>query len=211
MDRLVGILRSENALAARLVRQNSAIDFSETAAVALAFSENTGWYEFLDCPLPLLTPPLSPQQAALLEAWKALADAVALDPDAARRVLTQTVLSQPLQRTLPLVTERAPSPARPTAAHSRAYAGTRYQPPTPKAAAARDWRPVLCHPHSLAALAPDAAAEARLPQPFRTSLYLLVRHQNEAEIAEVLALYWAMSLDGNPERLAAVTYLLSAL
>lgn len=205
MDRLVGILRSENALTARLVRCSSVVDFSETAAVAQAFSE-TGWYELVDCPLPLLPPTLFPPQAALLGAWNALGDAVTLSSDAARLVLAQTVLSQPLQHALPSATAQAPAPTRPTAAHPRAYSGTKYQPPTPKAAAARDWRLVLCHSHSLAALAPDAAVEARLPQPFRASLYPLVR-QHEAETAEALALYWAMSLDDNPERLAAVTYL----
>ncbi len=206
MDRLVGILRSENALTARLVRQNCVVDFQESAAVAQAFSENTGWYEFADCPLPLLTPGF-PQQAALLEAWEALAHATAPDLDAVSLVLAQTVLGQPIQHTLLLPVAQTQPAIKPTAAHPRAYAGTKYQPPTPKAAAARDWRPVLCHPHRLGALAPNAADEARLPQPFRTSLYPLVRHQSEAEIAETLALYWAMSLDSNPERLAAVSYL----
>ena len=208
MDRLVGILRSEKTLTARLVRQNCAVDFSESAAVAQAFSANTGWYEFVDCPLPLLTPPIFPQQAALLEAWEALSDSVAPHTKAVRLVLAQTVLDQPLQRALPSVTVQVqPSAAKPTAAHPRAYSGTKHQPPTPKAAAVRDWRPFLCHLHSLGSLIPDAAAEARLPQPFRTSLYPLIRSQGKAEVAEMLALYWAMSLDSNPERLAAVTYL----
>ncbi len=212
-DRLVGILRTENALTARLVRQNSIVDFSDSAAVAHAFSEEMGdWYEFIDCPLPLLTPGF-PQQAALLEAWASLGSSVTPDAEHVRWVLTQTVLSQPLQRALPPVTAQIQTPIRPTAAHPRAYTGTKYQPPTPKSAAARDWRPFLCHPHTLGTLAADAAdkaaAEARLPQPFRVSLYPLVRRQSEAEIAEALALYWAMSLDSSSERLAAAAYLFS--
>ena len=208
MERLVGILRSEGALTTRQVRQNIAIDFTDCAAVALAFSEGMGgWYEFVECPLTDLPPSFLPQ-APLREAWEALGDAVTLDTDAVRLVLTQTVLGQPLPRVLtPPETARMPVRVKPTAAHPRAFAGTKYQPPTPKAPAARNWRPFLCHPHSLATLAPDAAAEARLPEDFRVSLYPLVRGHSEAVIAEALALYWAMALDSSAERLAAAAYL----
>ena len=134
------------------------------------------------------------------------------DADAVQRVLSQTVLGHPLQSTLTPSTVPVPQvSARPTAAHPRAYLGTKYKPPKLKTAASQDWRPALCDPQSLRSLAADAAAEAatelRLPDRFRVSLYPLVRRQTDTEVAETLALYWAMSLDSDPERLAAVTYL----
>ena len=210
MDRVISIVRTEDALTARQVRQNIAADFTDPAAVASAFAPHQeNWYKFVDCPLTGLSPVL-PVQAALAEAWDALAHAAAPGPDAVRLVLTETVLGQPRPQPLPPPETLSPR-VKPTAAHPRAYAGTKYQPPTPKAAPARDWRLVLCHPLTLGALTPDqaaeAAAEARLPLAFRTSLYPLVRGQGEAAAAEALALYWALALDQNAERLAATAYL----
>ncbi|MGI4788450.1 MAG: hypothetical protein ACRYFS_06315 [Janthinobacterium lividum] len=215
MDRLVGIIRTENALIARQVRQSIALDFTDCAAIEQAVLDGlTENYEFIDAPLTLSTPRLSPLQASLLEDWEALGNAAAPDSDRVRRVLAETVLGQPIQRTLPLLKAQTQNaPMKPTAAHPRAYLGTKYKPPTPKSAAPQDWRPSLCDPRTLGSLATDAAmeaaAEARLPDSFRVSLYPLVREQSDAEIAEMLALYWALSLGTNPSRLAAGTCLFS--
>ncbi len=202
MDRLVGILRTEDALTTRRVRQNRTADFADCAAVAEALSaEAADWYEFADHPLDS-----SPQFSRLLQNWTALSSIAVPDAEAVQRVLTQTVLGQAASSAVPLPTTQVPpAPIKPTAAHPRAYSGTKYKPPRPKAATAQDWRPFLCDPRSLESV----AAEARLPDTFRTSLYPLVREQSAAEVAETLALYWALGLDGSPERLAATAYLFS--
>ncbi len=198
MDRLVGILRTEDALTARWVRQSRTADFKDCGAVLDAFSEaGAPWYEFTDGLLVL------PQQSALLADWDALRDAVTPDTEAVHRVLAGTVLGQPVF--LPPVTPPVPpAPVKPTAAHPRAYAGTKYKPPRLKSPYAQDWRPFLCDPRSLESV----AAEARLPGTFRTSLYPLMR-QSDTEVADLLALHWALGLDGSPERLAATAYLFS--
>ena len=212
MDRFVCILRTEDALTARVVKQRLAADFTDAEAVAQALAGKTApWYELADSPLTHLPTALFPTRDLLLEAWDALSHAVSPDTDAVKQVLTQTVLGQPASSAPPPLTT-LPAPAKPTAAHPRAYAGTTYQPPTPKAAAAQDWRAALCDPRLLGTLASDAGlqvADLHLPPRFRTSLYPLVWGQGEAAVAEALSLYWAMALDQDAERLAATAYFLS--
>ena len=199
MDRLVGILRTEDALTARRVRRSRTVDFEDCNAVLDAFSEaGAPWYKFADSPL------VPAEHSALLADWNRLADVVTPDAEAVRRVLTETVLEQPAF--LPPVTApSSPASIKPTAAHPRAFQGTKLKPPKPKSPDTHDWRPFLCDPRSLESV----AAEARLPDTFRTSLYPLVRAQGDAEVADLLSLYWAMGLDTNPERLAATAYLFS--
>ena len=198
MDSLVGIIRTENTLTARRVRRMHTVDFEDCGAVWDAFAAGTPWYEFADSSL------LPAEHTALLADWNALSSAVLPDREAVQRLLAGTVLGQPTF--LPPVTAPTlPAPVKPTAAHPRAYAGTKYKLPKPKSPDAQDWRPFLCDPRRLE----SAAAEARLPDPFRVSLYPLVKGQSDTEIADLLALYWTLGLDGSPERLAATAYLFS--
>ena len=194
MERFVGILRSENALTVRRVRQIRTVDFEDNDAVSEAFSDGSiSWYEFADGPLPS-------SYSKLREDWDALAGAAILDTDRAQRVLAETVLGQPSSLP-PLLLFAPPVPVKPTAAHPRAFQGTKYKPPTAKSVPVTDWRPSLCDPRRFESV----AAEARLPDTFRVSLYPLVRDT----AAEALALYWALDLDGSPERLAATAFLFS--
>lgn len=199
MDRLIGILRSEAALTARRVRQTRTVEFEDCGAVLDAFADaNLPWYEFTDSLL------LPSQHQALLSDWNGLANAAAPNIEAVQRVLAETVLGQPT--CLPTVPVDAPPVSlKPTAAHPRAYQGTKFKPPKPKSPVAQDWRPFLCDPRGLESV----AAEARLPPGFRTFLYPLVRDQNAAEVADLWTLYWALGLDSSPERLAATAYLFS--
>lgn len=199
MDRLVGIIRTENTLTARQVRQTRTVDFEDCVALAEALSaEAADWYEFADCPLDS-----SPQFSRLLQDWNALSDAVMPDAEAVKRLLAETVLGQPTFPP-PVAAQGQPALLKSTAAHPRAHSGTKYKPPNPKSPIAQDWRPFLCDPRSLESV----AAEARLPDTFRISLYPLAKG-HDTEIAGLLALYWALGLDNNAERLAATAYLFS--
>ncbi len=199
MDRLVGILRSENTLTVRWVRRSHTVDFDDCVAVLDAFdAARPPWHEFTDGPL------MPAMHSALLADWNALCDVVTLDAGAVERVLARTVLGQPVFQP-PVTPPVSPAPAKPTAAHPRAYAGTKYKPPKLKSPVAQDWRPSLCDPRSLESV----AAEARLPDTFRTSLYPLVRDQSAAGMTEALALYWALRLNDNPEHLAVTAFLFS--
>ena len=189
------MVRTENALSARWVRQVRTADFDDCGAVSAAFSD-AAWFEFRDGPAEL--------SSALREDWDALGCAATPDADRVRRVLAETVLGQPVF-VPPGMASPPSAPARPTAAHPRAFLGTKFKPPTPKSPAVQDWRPLLCDPRGLEAV----AAEARLPAGFRTSLYPSVRGQSPAAVAEALALYWALDLDGSSERRAAAAFLFS--
>jgi len=218
MNRLIGIIRDNGALTARLARQSMAPDFGAREAVAQA-AKAGGWYEIVECPLDALEPALFPKKAQLRSAWEALGHVSGpMDGTHAdlRLTLVETVLGRPSPEALPplaLGPETLKPRVKPTAAHPRAYQGTKHKPPKGKAALPSDLRPALCETKRLGLL-PEAeeaqsAAEARLPELFRTSLYPLVRPQAAAEIADALALYWALGLDHDPARMAAVAYLFS--
>jgi len=219
MERLLGVLRDDGALSARLVRQAVAPDFGSRAAGARA-AEAGAWYEIASCPLADLGPHLLPSKAPLAAAWEALgavAGPTAEARAALRLVLAETVLGGPIPDpgpSLPLGPEMPGRRIRPTAAHPRAYRGTKLKPPQEKAQAPADLRPALCGTGRCALLgepeAARAAAEARLPEHFRVSLYPLVRRHTAAEVSEALALYWALRLDQDPARLAAAAALFGA-
>ena len=218
MDRLIGIIRDNGALTARLAHQNIAPDFRSREAVAQAAGAD-GWYEIVECPLDVLDPALFPEKAHLRAAWEALGHVSESTSEARahlRLTLAETVLGRPFPGPLPPVVlgPGTPEPRiRPTAAHPRAYQGTKYKLPQEKVPAPADLRPVLCGATRVDLLTEaeetQRALEVRLPELFRISLYPLARRQPALEISEALALYWALGLDHDPARLAAVAYLLS--
>lgn len=215
MDRLIGIIRNGDALTARWVRQNICLNFFESPGVdEQAASEAGDWYEIIERPVN----PREPVQARLLASWEALRHVQELDEETfshLRVILNATVLGHPPQSALsPLAPMESPPEKRvnPTAAHPRAYHGTKHKPPKEKTPPALDLQSYLCDTKFLSSLpmkeTAEAAAQARLPKPFRLSLYPLVRHRPEAEITDMLALYWELALEHHPAQLAAVAYLL---
>lgn len=200
MDTLLGIIRSGGTLTARRVRQTVIPDFESHEAVAEALANPAPWYEIADTPLAA---------GPLLSAWEALGQ-TPTGHEALQTVLSETVLGAPSPG-VPFSPPR-PEPERPpaTAAHPRAYSGTKYKPPTPKTPLPIDLRPLLCGTGRVEGLTESQetarAAEARLPESFRTTLYPVGRGQGSAE---ALALYWALGLEDDPARLATVALLLA--
>lgn len=220
MDRTIDIFREGGELAARLVRQKIVPDFTSQEAVAQCAS--SAWFEIIQCPLTDADPQLFPQKDALLAAWDALGQgtsrtARALIP----LILAETTLGRASSELSPLhalASEVAAARTKATAAHPRAYQGTKLKPPKERVQVPVDLRPALCGNRPLgflrAAEEEHRTAEARLPELFRTTLYPLMRSRagSEAgsiEIGAALAIYWALGLEQDPARLAAVSYLLS--
>ena len=212
----LGVLRDDGALSARLLRQAVAPEF-ESREVAARAAEAGAWWEIIECPLADLPPCLLPPKAPLLVAWEALGAIVGptAEADAALRlVLAETVLGRPAPGpSVPFKQETVGRRPMPTAAHPRAYRGTKRKPPQERSPAPADLRSALCGTGRCALLSDTEAArvadEARLPESFRTSLYLLVRRQSSA-VSEALGLYWALGLDRDVVRLAAAAALFSA-
>ena len=202
-------------MAARLVRQNVCLDFFDVQGLDEQAAAETGdWYEIVERPLD----PSETGQARLFQSWEALRDVQGLNEEALshlRVVLNGTLLGRSREAVFPLFVptdlsrERRPLP---TAAHPRAYQGTKYKPPKKNSPPPVDLRIALCDPKFLSRLplseAAEAAGQARLPERFRLSLYPLVRHQSQADVADTLALYWELDLERRPAQLAAVTYLM---
>lgn len=215
MDKLIGIIRSNGGLTARLVRQNAAPHFESSEAVAQA-AETIAWYEIIEQPLATLESDLFPGKTKLLAAWQTLGQVREQMPEvvsALRLVLSETVLGTLAPNAVSAPIQTNPRTIKPTAAHPRAYQGTTHKLPREKISALADLRPLLCGTGRLGWLPEleeaQRAAEARLPELFRTSLYCLVRSQDEMETRKALALYWTLGLDHAPARLAAYTFLLS--
>ncbi|MFK7742549.1 MAG: hypothetical protein AB8H80_19715 [Planctomycetota bacterium] len=98
---------------------------------------------------PLRRPNNSVGERELLEAWELLGAVREIEPpivEAVRYILGVTVLDPEGERpTLrPLDITPPPAPHQPTAAHPRAYQGTKDRPPKPKRPDLRDLRPYLC-------------------------------------------------------------------
>lgn len=215
MERLIGIVRGDGRLTARLVRQVVVPDFESPEAVAQAGD----WFEVVERPLQALELHVYPRKVPLLDAWDALGQALPLSEEARAGVdliMAETVLgSVSVEPGLPSAWELGGQEIRPapTAAHPRAYRGTKYKPPRARGPAQMDLRPALCGTRRLGLLSvaqeERRAAEARLPEPFRVSLSPLVRAEVGMGTGELLALYWTLGLDRAPARLAAMAWLLS--
>ena len=113
----------------------------------------------------------------------------------------------------------SPPPPKATAAHPRAYKGTKYRPPKPAQQAAIDLRPHLSIPASvdrileklphliqaddpsngnnLTGLAENQQQVASLPIAFRRDIYWPIRHQPWELITSALGAYWALDLENN--------------
>ena len=206
MNTLLGIIRSGGTLTARRVRQTVFPDFESREAVAEALADPVPWYKLRDTPLTA---------GPLVATWEALGQVRGQTPevcDALQTVLAETVLGTPTPGILPLPPRPEPERPKATAAHPRAYLGTKYKPPTEKAFALTNLHPLLCSTGRLEWLTEPQeearAAEARLPLLFRTTLYPLLRGHGTG-VADALAVYWALALDDHPARLAAVAALLA--
>ena len=112
-----------------------------------------------------------------------------------------------------------PAPPKATAAHPRAYKGTKYKPPKPAQQAAIDLRPHLSIPASvdrileklahliraddpsngnnLTGLAENQQQVASLPIAFRRDIYWPIRHQPWELITSALGAYWDLDLENN--------------
>ena len=204
MDTQLGIIRSGGTLTAQRVRQTVFPDFESREAVAEALAAPAPWYEIVDTP-----------QAAgpLLSAWKALGGRRRTGGKLLQTVLAETVLGTPMacRRVTSAARARNRSAPKQRRRILGRTAGTKYKPPTPKTPLPLDLRPLLCGTGRVEGLTAEQeaarAAEARLPEGFRTTLYLLLRGLG-GNTAETLALYWALELENNPARLAAVAMLL---
>ncbi|HEY3243244.1 MAG TPA: hypothetical protein VGM03_07825, partial [Phycisphaerae bacterium] len=100
-------------------------------------------------PLAELPAELIPARTALQASWNGLAEVKSLHADMLVRVLhvlTETLPDPDIDTTNipPLRLPQPPRAHRPTAAHPRAYRGTRDRPPKPPQPQAVDLRPHLC-------------------------------------------------------------------
>ena len=162
------------------------------------------------CTLEVHAAPVELQQV-----WDRLASVGRLDATVLADVLAvleQTVDGFDRTNAPLLLTHDAPRP-RATAAHPRAYRGTRTQPPTPAAPALQDLRAVLSNPGALQRLLthlgaepPPPATDRRLPHGVRFDL--LPAHGDPSDARRLGSLHDRLALDDPSRRGMACAVLL---
>ncbi|MFN7921385.1 MAG: hypothetical protein U0Q16_14885 [Bryobacteraceae bacterium] len=202
--RLIALLRRGGELVARVT--------------AGAFVEGEGLrIEPKVMPLAAAPEQLVPGKRELLRAWQSLGTVRTANAEVRRDVmfvLERTVADPACAATaerLPEDWAREPAPPRATAAHPRAYRGTKTQPPKPKQTATIDLRPHLNHARSLRViLGGDFPPEPKgLPAQFVEWLWWRVRGLKPSERKAWLRTFEALDLDRNEALRAAACHVLA--
>jgi hypothetical protein len=246
VDRLIGNLRTPAHLAALVSRRTAVPEIGpDSLEQVWASDSETSLYEVVELAFGRETAGINPWQERLLECWDALASVSEPDFDTACQALVICIHTQPgysSELALPPLpfNEAKQEPAyQPTAAHPRAFRGTKYKPPKSPRPQAVDLRPTLCDNEKavLTALQPywEAATNSveipginssgptlqemvsnypltntpRLPERFRRMILPLLRGKEETLAAGFLAIYWALGLGERPGLLSAVVRLLT--
>jgi hypothetical protein len=202
--KLVAILRAPQGLSAVISRRRPDADLN--ALVASPEANHAGFYEILDIPLADVPTALCPQKQTLLTAWTAIESVASLNNSVEALVsmlLQETVLGLTDAPKIPIeLPASIPKPIAPTAAHPRAYRGTKYQPPRIKTPVPVDLRTQLCIPQ-------NAVDQERLfPALFRVYVWPCVKAQGEETVHALLAQYWSLQLDTDTHLLPNVVRLL---
>ena len=153
---LIGVTRSPRELTARVLTSaffDAEADKLHEAMALLDFFSlcRLETYRLDGCPVPL-----NEGQRRLGRAWQALRAIENADADALFHVLIvlleTTVEAEQMPALPPLTwgTQEAIPLRKPTAAHPRAFQGTKYQPPKIKTPASAELRPYLCDAKSIA-------------------------------------------------------------
>lgn len=208
-DRLLSIVRTSTGLEALVSRPREGAVPGEVA----------GMFETVALPLASITRDLVPNRDALLASWEALAQSSPGRPEIVAHLLTllRETVPRPSEAAPRLAVDPAPPPPRATAAHPRAYRGTKHQPPKPKQPRIFDARALLGHPtheaQLLEALAGDPAravmdellAMHAWPPRFVTDVLPSLRALPPRALADHLAAYRRLDLERRPALRASLS------
>ncbi len=151
---LIAVLRRPDGLFARVSRRREPFERPRPAGAAEAVSL-AGHDPYAEEVIPLRDAPLARQGALALlpTSWDAVGRVTAFDAPTLAHVLNVLVHTLPDPEAVPdlppLRFKEPPAPPQPTAAHPRAYQGTKTNPPKPQQPASVDLRPNLCVPRDV--------------------------------------------------------------
>ena len=155
---LLGVTRSAHELTARVLTSASFDVEADKLHEVLALIDFSDLCRLETCRLDGCPVPLNERQTRLERAWQALESAENADADVLFHVLVvllETTVEAEQMPALPPLTwgmQEENSIRKPTAAHPRAFQGTKYQPPKIKTPAYADLRPYLCDAKSAASI-----------------------------------------------------------
>jgi hypothetical protein len=157
MDRLLAIERTSSGLNALVVRRPKNVD-PPTPTI-----DWSGWLEFVR--IPLSEYPGWPEKRILLQSWEELSRVNGASAETLVNLLILLIktIAVPCRTNLPRPQFDAPIiPPKPTAAHPRAYSGTKWKPPKNVRAGKLDLHPHLCDERHITALLEEMRPHAEI-------------------------------------------------
>ncbi|OKH34222.1 hypothetical protein NIES2101_39350 [Calothrix sp. HK-06] len=149
MDCLLGIIRKTDRLIALVSSVKHQFDLSSDNLSTMGIDSEKSLYEIIESPLELLAPSIFAKKEQLIASWNYLSCVDELNAETLFHILVILIETAPdlleSEVTLqPLPVDSSKQIIKPTAAHPRAYKGTKQKPPKPKAFSKTDLKLYLC-------------------------------------------------------------------
>lgn len=149
MDCLLGIIRKTDRLMALVSKVKYQFDPSSDNLSTMGIDSEDSLYEIVESPVELLAPSLFAKKEQLIASWNYVSCVDELNAETLFYILVILIETAPdlleSEVTLqPLPVESSKQIVKPTAAHPRAYKGTKQKPPKPKTFSKIDLRLYLC-------------------------------------------------------------------
>ncbi len=204
MDKLVTIIRKPSGLFALISQARYKFKITLQDSKENSLKELANYYECLELPLKSLDKKLFPTKDKLLNTWEYLSKVDRFD----EKTLAQTSLI--LQNTqldpftelfdLPALNLELPEKVvKPSAAHPRAYQGTKYQPPKTKQFKEVNLHSYLCDEKNVNIILKQfnltLEKEIKFPKVFIKYLLPLLKVAEKEHIFQFLEVFWTLKLD----------------
>lgn len=215
MNKLVTIIRKPTGLFGLICRAKYKFNITLQHSKGNTLKELDSYYECLEIPLKSLDKKLCSKKDKILSAWNDLSKVEGFDQKTLEQVLFIIKESQldPFTELINipiLVLEQPEKVIKPTAAHPRAYKGTKYQPPKLKQPKEINLQPYLCDEKNISIIleqfnvAPEK--EIRFPKAFTKYLLPFLKQTNK--ILSFLEVFWNLRLDKKQNLLMHITRVL---
>ena len=217
MDKLVTIIRKPSGLFALVSQAKYKFKITLQDSKGNSLKELANYYECVELPLKLLDKKLFPTKDKLLNAWDYLSKVREFDEKTLARtslILQESQLDPFIELfDLPVLNlEQSEKILKPSAAHPRAYQGTKYQPPKTKQFKEINLHPYLCDEKNVNIILKQfnlpSEKEIKFPKAFIKYLLPLLKAADKEKVFQFLEVFWTLRLDKKQNLLMHITRLL---
>lgn len=216
MDKLITITRNSKGLFALISRLKYKFKNTLEHPKENSLKELAEHYESIEIPLNLLDKKLFQQKDKILNVWESLSHVENFDKNTLEQILlieeTTYCDFAELNDLPPLALVENKKEFKPTAAHPRAYNGTKHQPPKTKKQTSFNLQPYLCNENSLNKILQEfnlfKEKKDKLPKHFVKYLLPSIKKLDENKVPQFLEVFWSLELEKNFNLLMHITRLL---